>query len=54
MQCIEESANEVARKLAVLGIDLSVETDSIVRAVTHLHVTDEDIDTAIEAFEKLQ
>ena len=54
VQCIEENANEVARKLAVLGIDLSVETDSIVRAVTHLHVTDEDIDTAIEAFEKLQ
>ena len=54
VQCIEESASEVARKLAVLGIDLSVETDSIVRAVTHLHVTDEDIDTAIEAFEKLQ
>ena len=54
VQCIEESANEVARKLAVLGIDLSVETDSIVRAVTHLHVTDEDIDTAIEAFEKSQ
>ena len=54
VECIKESANEVARKLAVLGIDLSVETDSIVRAVTHLHVTDEDIDTAIEAFEKLQ
>ena len=54
IQCIEDSASEVARKLSVLGVDLSVETNTIVRAVAHLHITDEDIDTAIEAFEKLQ
>ena len=54
VQCMEESAREVARRLAELGVDVSVETDSIVRAVTHLHVPDEDIDTAIESFEKLQ
>ena len=54
VQCMEESASEVARKLAELGVDVSVETDSIVRAVAHLHITDEDIDTATEAFEKSQ
>ena len=54
IQCMEDSASEVARKLSVLGVDLSVETNTIVRAVAHLHITDEDIDTAIEAFEKLQ
>lgn len=54
VHCMEESASEVARKLALLGVDVSVETDSIVRAVAHLHITDEDIDTAIEAFEKSQ
>ena len=54
VQCMEESASEVARRLAELGVDVSVETDSIVRAVAHLHITDEDIDTAIEAFEKSQ
>ena len=54
VQCMEESAREVARRLAELGVDVSVETDSIVRAVVHLHVTDEDISTAIGAFEKSQ
>ena len=54
VQCIEESASEVARRLAELGVDVSVETDSIVRAVAHLHITDGDIDTAVEAFEKSQ
>ena len=54
VQCMEESAREVARRLAELGVDVSVETDSIVRAVVHLHVTDEDINTAIGAFEKSQ
>ena len=54
VHCLEESASEVARKIAVMGVDLSVETDSIVRAVAHLHITDKDIDTAIEAFEKLR
>ena len=49
-----DSASEVAGKLAFLGVDVSVETDSIVRAVAHLHITDEDIDTATEAFEKSQ
>ena len=54
VQCMEESATEVARRLAELGVDVSVETDSIVRAVAHLHITDGDIDTATEAFEKSQ
>ena len=53
VQCMEESSREVARRLAELGVDV-VETDSIVRAVVHLHVTDEDINTAIGAFEKSQ
>ena len=54
VQCMGRSSREVARRLAELGVDVSVETDSIVRAVVHLHVTDEDINTAIGAFEKSQ
>ena len=54
VQCTEESSSEVSRKLAGLGVDVSVETDSIVRAVVHLHITDEDIDMAIQAFEQSQ
>ena len=54
VQCMGQSSREVARRLAELGVDVSVETDSIVRAVVHLHVTDEDINTAIGAFEKSQ
>ncbi len=54
VQCDEGSAKEVASRLASRGVDVSEETDSIVRAVTHLHITDEDIDRAIEAFEDSQ
>ena len=54
VQCDEGSAKEVASRLASRGVDVSEETDSIVRAVTHLHITDEDIDRAIEAFEASQ
>ncbi len=54
VQCTEGSAEQVARSLAGLGIDVSKESDSIVRAVVHLHITDEDIDRAIEAFEASQ
>ena len=54
VQCNEDSAKEVASRLASRGVDVSEETDSIVRAVTHLHITDEDIDRAIEAFEQSQ
>ena len=54
VQCTEDSAKEVASRLASLGVDVSVETDSIVRAVVHLHIVDEDIDMAIEAFERSQ
>ena len=44
----------MASRLASRGVDVSEETDSIVRAVAHLHITDEDIDRAIEAFEQSQ
>jgi threonine aldolase len=54
VQCNEDGAKEVASRLASRGVDVSEETDSIVRAVTHLHITDEDIDRAIEAFEDSQ
>ncbi len=54
VQCTEDSAKEVASRLAGHGIDVSEESDSIVRAVVHLHITDEDIDRAIEAFEASQ
>ena len=54
VQCNEDSAKEVASRLASRGVDVSEETDSIVRAVAHLHITDEDIVRAIEAFEQSQ
>ncbi len=54
VQCNEDGAKEVAKRLAGRGIDVSEESDSIVRAVAHLHITDEDIDRAIEAFEDSQ
>ena len=54
VQCIEDSANEVASRLAGHGIDVSEESNSIVRAVVHLHITDEDIDRSIAAFESSQ
>ena len=54
VQCNEDSAKEVASRLASRGVDVSEETDSIVRAVAHLHITDEDIDRSIEAFEQSQ
>jgi len=54
VQCNEDGAKDVASRLAGRGIDVSEESDSIVRAVAHLHITDEDIDRAIEAFEDSQ
>jgi len=54
VQCNEDGAKEVASRLASRGVDVSEETDSIVRAVTHLHITDQDVDRAIEAFEDSQ
>ena len=41
-------------KLAEKGIDIIDIHDSQGRAVTHLHITDEDIDRAIEAFSSTQ
>ena len=54
VQCNEDSAKEVTSRLASRGVDVSEETDSIVRAVAQLHITDEDIDRALEAFEQSQ
>ena len=37
-------------KLSDQGVDTLTIDDSSIRAVTHLHITDEDVDRAIEAF----
>ena len=50
----EGTAKSVVSKLAEKGIDIIDIHDSQVRAVTHLHITDEDIDRAIEAFSSTQ
>ena len=54
VDCAEVGAIEMRKRLSQRGIDVLDESDSIVRAVTHLHITDEDIDRAIEAFEDSQ
>ena len=36
------------------GIDILDTDDSTIRAVFHLHITDEDLEKAIEAFEQIR
>ncbi len=48
--CKEGSADEMVSKLSEYGVDTLTINDSSIRAVTHLHITDQDIDRAIDAF----
>ena len=48
--CKEGSADEMVSKLSKYGVDTLTINDSSIRAVTHLHITDQDIDRAIDAF----
>ena len=54
VECSQVGAVEIRERLAHRGVDVLDETDSIIRAVTHLHITDEDIDRTIDAFENSQ
>jgi len=49
----DQGAKEILRKLTELGIDVLDVGPIAVRAVTHLHITDEDIDRTIEAFKQI-
>ena len=48
--CEKGSAEGMVSKLSDQGVDTLTIDDSSIRAVTHLHITDEDVDRAIEAF----
>ena len=43
-----------SRELAKYGIDILSTDDSTIRAVFHLHITDEDLEKAIEAFAQVR
>ena len=47
-------AEDMVSRLAEKGVDLLDISPTSLRAVFHLHVTDEDVDSAIEAFSSLQ
>ena len=44
---------EVIAALSDLGVEIMEIDDSTVRAVFHLHITDNDVEKAIEAFSKI-
>ncbi len=50
----EGTADKVVEHLASQGVDILTINDSVVRAVTHLHITDEDIERTISAFSSMQ
>lgn len=52
--CEEGGANDLVSRLSEHGVDTLSIDDSSIRAVTHLHITDEDIDRSIAAFEASQ
>ena len=46
----DKSAFDVVTELGEMGIDVLSISDNVVRAVVHLHITDEDISRTIEGF----
>ncbi len=48
--CLDKSAFDVVTELGDMGIDVLSISDNVVRAVVHLHITDEDISRTIEGF----
>ena len=54
VDCDEGGAKDLVERLSERGVDVLDLSESTVRAVVHLHITDEDIDGAIEAFEASQ
>ena len=53
ISCDEGQAQLLVDNLSKEGIDILTINDSTVRAVIHLHITDEDIDRTINAFKKI-
>ena len=54
VDCDEGGAKDLVERLSERGVDVLDLSESTVRAVVHLHITDEDIDGVIEAFEASQ
>jgi len=50
----KEKTKEVIAALSEQGVEILEIDDSTVRAVFHLHITDEDLEKAIEAFKRIQ
>ena len=53
ISCDEGQAQLLVDNLSKEGIDILTINDSTVRAVIHLHITDEDIDRTINAFKNI-
>ena len=51
--CNNKPASIIVSELGNLGIDVLSINDDVVRAVVHLHITDEDISRTIDAFRKI-
>lgn len=49
----EQGAKNILRKLSEFGIDVLEVGPIAVRAVTHLHITDDDVNRTIEAFKQI-
>jgi threonine aldolase len=54
ISCKEGQAQNLVESVAKHGVDVLTIGDSIVRAVVHLHITDEDIQNTISAFQNAQ
>ena len=52
--CEDGGADRLVSRLSEQGVDALAIDECSIRAVTHLHITDDDIDRAINAFEKAQ
>ena len=47
------NTEKIIEKLSKEGVDILSTDDSTIRAVFHLHITDEDLENAIDAFGKM-
>ena len=54
ISCEEGKAQDLVENVSKYGVDVLTIGDSIVRAVVHLHITDQDIENTISAFENAQ
>ena len=54
VNCLGSDSKQIMGRLSQRGVDALDESESIVRAVVHLHITDEDIERAIGAFDESQ